>query len=93
MGNLFDRGAEPICQALQIVTGLSGGFQKGAVGHQRGPGEIIRQADLGDGAGGAGLKAGEIERGLEQIVLCQQRHLVKQLEPLCRAAGSIAQDQ
>jgi hypothetical protein len=79
--HLLDRGAEGRGRAPR---GRGAGLARGreaAVGQERGAGEVVGKADLGDGAGLFGLEAGEVERGLEQVVLLEERDLVQHLEP------------
>ena len=75
MRDLFDRRTKPAAQHFQIVPTILRGGQKRAIGHHCCPGEVVGQPHLGDGAGFFSVELGEIQRGFQQIVLPQQRHL------------------
>ena len=49
-----------------------------AVGQQSRPGDVIGQPDFGDLARFGRRETGKVERGVEQLVLRQQRHLHQQ---------------
>jgi len=82
-----DRGAKPVCQALEVVPGVVRRGNESRIGQQRCAGEVIGQADTGDGARFVTLEPGEIERGAEQIRLRVEGNLVQKLERLGGGGG------
>jgi hypothetical protein len=88
VGHLLDRGAELDRELFEVVAGVAGGLGEAGVGHQDGAREIVGHADARDLARGVGLEAGEVERGLQQLVLTQKRVLVEQLKALRLGRGA-----
>ena len=64
-------------------------LQKAAIGHQCGPGKIVRQPHLRDVTGSRAVEAGEIQCRFKQVVLPHERDLQQHLEGLrcLRGAG------
>ena len=80
VGHLFERGAEAVGEALEVVAGLLGGGEKPFVGHERRASEIVGKAHLGDGSRLGRMETGKIERRLEKLVLRQKRDLQEELK-------------
>lgn len=84
LADLLDRGVEGEGERLEVVAEGAGGFGKAEVGQEGGTGEIVGESGLADGARGPGAEAGEVEGGLEQVVVLEKGDLVEELEGLGR---------
>ncbi len=72
VADLFDAGAKYVGQAFKVVADLLRSGQEDAVGQKRGPGEVVRKADLGDVAGLCGGKPCEVEGCFQKLILRQK---------------------
>ena len=84
MRDLFKRGSELARETLKVVTGGARCIEERAIGQKRRTGKIVGEPHFGDLAGGFGLKPGEVEGRLDQVVLGLKGDLVQGLEPARR---------
>jgi hypothetical protein len=73
VGHLLDRGAERVDEAFEVVAGVARGLEQSGCRASGGAGEVVGQPILAIWRAVVGLEAGEVERGLQQLVLTQQR--------------------
>ena len=88
MRDLFDRRPEIRGQHLEVVAAALGALQKPGVGHQRGPGKVVRQPHLRDVTGRGAVETREIQGCLKQVVLAHKGDLQQHLERLCGLRGA-----
>jgi hypothetical protein len=82
--HLLQAGGEPVGQQHQIVTQFTRGGGEGAIGQDRGPGEVIGEADAADRGGIDGAEPGLIDDPAHRRIMFDQGDLAGDLEGLGR---------
>ena len=85
--------AKPPASASRSWRSACALVEEAAVGQERRAGEVVGEPGHADRPRRLGAEAGEVERGLEQVAVLDQRDLVQDLEGLGRGGGVRAEGE